>query len=290
MLFSVGCLQGKTGDASEADSLSASYSTQLWKTLGPKGYLKTLLRTRAASLRLIVMLEEQVEDAFNIDGVFNLDDAIADHQQECEADQEIDSASADGFEDAVPSDMLDDDLVLLDWAVSRLEDLITLASKRWSDRHVFDNATPSLSLEEGRTMDPGADTLYAITNEADSRSTHCSRDAMINDLNIWSDSHQNKCHQTPTLVVPLLEYSWGNVNLQHMQQQTGAADNLQHMSDNISPQDWPLFTAGLAEMWTWTSKTYTPSGLLELLRRDPIPVWAMAPEMKVCLSDLRQAY
>ena len=178
MLFSVGCLPGKTGqttlmqqdesDESETDSLSASYSTQLWKTLGPKGYLKTLLRTRAASLQLIVMLEEQVEDAFNIDGVFNLDDAIADHQQECEADQEIDSASADGFKDAVPTDMLGDDLVLLDWAVSRLEDLITLASKRWSDRHVgFDNATPflgELSLGKGRTMDPGADTLYTITN------------------------------------------------------------------------------------------------------------------------------
>ena len=82
----------------------------------------------------------------------------------------------------------------------------------------------------------------------------------------------------------------GNANPQHMQQRVGVSDNLQHMIEDISPQDRPLFTAGLAEMWTWTSKTYTSSGLLELLRRDPIPVWAMAPEMKVCLSDLRQAY
>ena len=43
-------------------------------------------------------------------------------------------------------------------------------------------------------------------------------------------------------------------------------------------------------MWTWTSETSTPSGLLEILRRDPIPVWAAAPEMKVYLTDLRQAY
>ena len=75
------------------------------------------------------------------------------------------------------------------------------------------------------------------------------------------------------------------MNLQHMQTHTEAADNLQHTLDDISPQDQPLFTAGLAEMWTWTSETSTPSGLL---RRDP--VWATAPEMKVYLSDLRQAY
>ena len=147
-------------------------------------------------------------------------------------------------------------------------------------------------------MDPGADTLYAITNAApsgiltlaDSRSTHCSRDDMINDLNIWSDSHQNKCHQTPTLVIPSLAYSWGNANPQHMQQRVGVSDNLQHMIEDISPQDQPLFTAGLAEMRTWTSKTYTSSGLLELLRRDTSPAWAMAPEIRECLSDLRQAY
>ena len=48
MLFSVGCLPGKTGqttlmqqdesDESETDLFSASYSIQLWKTLGPKGF------------------------------------------------------------------------------------------------------------------------------------------------------------------------------------------------------------------------------------------------------------
>ena len=89
---------------------------------------------------------------------------------------------------------------------------------------MFDKTTPSLSLEEGIAMDSGADTLYTVTNTvpsairslADLRAIHCSRDDMVNDLNIWSDSIQNNCHQTPTLVAPLLEYSWGNVSPQHI--------------------------------------------------------------------------
>jgi hypothetical protein len=188
--------------------------------------------------------------------------------------------------------------VQLDWAVSRLEDLIIPESKRWRDRHVFDKTTPSLSLEEGITMDSGADTLYTITNTvpstirslADLRTTHCSRDDVGNDLNIWSDSIQNNCHQTPALVAPLLEYSWGNVNPQHIQQWVGASNKSQHVIEDISSQDRPLFDAGLEEMRTWTSNTYTSSGYLELLRRDTNPAWAMTPEIRVCLSDLRQAY
>ena len=88
MLFSVGCLPGKTGqtthmskDGSETDLFSTSYSVQLWKTLGPRGYLKTLLGAKAASLHLIDMLEQQVQDTLSADGIFQLDETIADFQQ-----------------------------------------------------------------------------------------------------------------------------------------------------------------------------------------------------------------
>ena len=87
LLFSVGCLPGKYGqDAQmtqggcEKDPLSTNYSNQLWCKLGPKGYLKTLLRARDASLHLIDMLEQQVNDAFSLSGVYELDEIIADFQ------------------------------------------------------------------------------------------------------------------------------------------------------------------------------------------------------------------
>ena len=104
-----------------------------------------MLGAKAASLHLIDMLEQQVQDAFSADGIFQLDETIADFQQGYAADQEINSASNDGFEDAIPSDMLTDDLSLLDWAVCKLEDLIILASKEWNDRHSGFDTTPPIS-------------------------------------------------------------------------------------------------------------------------------------------------
>ena len=98
-LFSIGCLPSKLGqDAQQTssgcqkDMLSTIYSEQLWGKLGPKGYLWTLLKARAASLQLISMLEQQIEAAFSINGLYDLDEMIADFQQEWALGQADDTA------------------------------------------------------------------------------------------------------------------------------------------------------------------------------------------------------
>ena len=40
----------------------------------------------------------------------------------------------------------------------------------------------------------------------------------------------------------------------------------------------------------WSSGKPPPPGMLEVLRKDPIPVWAAAPPMTAKLTTLRQAY
>ena len=104
LLFSVGCLPSKNGQDAQLteggcqkDLLSTNYSKQLWSKLGPKGYLRTLLQARAASLQLISMLEQQIDAAFSMNGLYDLDEIIADFQQ---AD---DTASDDGLEEVTPS-------------------------------------------------------------------------------------------------------------------------------------------------------------------------------------------
>jgi hypothetical protein len=117
----------------------------LWCKLGPKGYLKTLLLARDASLHLIDMLEQQVNDAFSLSGVYELDEIIADFQHGYAADQADDTASDDGLEETAPSSWLSDDISLLDGAILMIDELISPAGKAWNDRHtVHDIPAPPL--------------------------------------------------------------------------------------------------------------------------------------------------
>ena len=51
-----------------------------------------MLKARAASLQLISMLEQQIEAAFSINGLYDLDEMIADFQQEWALGQADDTA------------------------------------------------------------------------------------------------------------------------------------------------------------------------------------------------------
>ena len=244
------------------------------------------------------MMEQQVQDALSTEGVFLLDETIADFQQGWAADQEDDSASNDGFEEATPSDMLNDDISLLDGAILMLDELITPAGKAWNDRHTaYDTPAPPLQDPTAwlGTNVPGADTLYNISTNttlsgtllAHSLSAQCSKNDMSSGRLPWDIIFTDKCPQ----LLPLragIDYSAPL----DIQAPTGAAELLQHIFDTIPLRDQPFFTAELAEMikMDWPSDTPPPSGMIEVLRRDPVPVWAAAPQMTAKLTALRQAH
>ena len=72
---------------------------------------------------------------------------------------------------------------------------------------------------------------------------------------------------------------------------TGADELLQHIMLNIPPKDQPFFTAELTDIQlNWSPDQILHSGILEVLKKDPIPVWAATPPMTALLTDLRQAY
>ena len=152
LLFSVGSLPSKHGQDAQLtsggcqkDVLSADYSKQLWSKLGPKGYLRTLLKARAASSQLITMLKQQTEAEFSEGGLYDLDEIITDFQQELALGQEEDTVSNDGFEEVAPTTMLSDDILLLDSAVLMIDELVSPAGKAWNDRHTISDAlTPPL--------------------------------------------------------------------------------------------------------------------------------------------------
>ena len=82
------------------------------------------------------MLEQQTQtDTMDDDGHCGLDGMIIAHQQEQALGQDQDTVSDDGIEEAAPSDLLFDDIFLLDSAISMIDQLVPQIAAARNDRH-----------------------------------------------------------------------------------------------------------------------------------------------------------
>ena len=110
------------------------------------------------------MLEQQTQAVFNEDGHCGLDEMVTTHQQELALGQDEDTVSNDGIEEAAPTDLLCDDIFLLDSAVSMIDELVLQTAKAWNDRRTISNELSSPLQQDtagwlGVTV-PGAEALY----------------------------------------------------------------------------------------------------------------------------------
>ena len=117
------------------------------------------------------MLEQQTQtDTMDDDGHCGLDGMIITHQQEQALGQDQDTVSDDGIEEAAPSDLLFDDIFLLDSAVSMIDQLVPQIAAARNDRHsISDILSPPVQQGHAGTAGwhgvthtpvPHADTLY----------------------------------------------------------------------------------------------------------------------------------
>ena len=82
------------------------------------------------------MLDQQTQiDPQEGDDHFGLDEMVFAHEQEQALGQDQDTVSDDGVEDAVPSKLLWDDIIFLDYAISMINLLIPQTAAARSDRH-----------------------------------------------------------------------------------------------------------------------------------------------------------
>ena len=112
---------------------------------------------------------------------------------------------------------------------------------------------------------------------------------MVDGLLPW-DSIFNGKRQRPLPFSDSVDYSVISPSLD-TQIIIGADELLQDIMLKIPPRDQPFFTAKLTDLLlNWSPDQPPPFGMLEVLKRDPIPVWAAPPEMSAWLTDLRLAY